>query len=74
MNYYDYNQQRDLGIYVHIPFCLSKCAYCALYSEAVRQCDIPADFAGLYAAEFALRAGGRGAGIRASATYSRRQA
>ena len=23
----------NLGIYVHIPFCVSKCAYCAFYSE-----------------------------------------
>jgi oxygen-independent coproporphyrinogen-3 oxidase len=25
-------KQRKLGIYIHIPFCASKCSYCALYS------------------------------------------
>ena len=28
MNYDIYTQARRLGIYIHIPFCLSKCAYC----------------------------------------------
>jgi oxygen-independent coproporphyrinogen-3 oxidase len=27
----------DLGLYVHVPFCLKKCAYCSFYSEAGRQ-------------------------------------
>lgn len=27
--------QSDLGIYVHIPFCLRKCRYCAFYSEPI---------------------------------------
>lgn len=46
-----------MNIYVHIPFCLSKCAYCALYSEAALPDGIPCGFAGLYAVEFAMRAG-----------------
>lgn len=29
----------DLGLYVHIPFCLRKCAYCAFYSEPLHQHD-----------------------------------
>ena len=24
--------QRELGIYIHIPFCRSKCQYCDFYS------------------------------------------
>lgn len=27
------------GLYVHIPFCQSKCRYCAFYSEPVSSCD-----------------------------------
>ncbi len=27
------------GLYVHIPFCKSKCRYCAFYSEVVSRCD-----------------------------------
>ena len=27
--------ETDLSLYVHIPFCLSKCRYCAFYSEPV---------------------------------------
>ncbi|WP_417909672.1 radical SAM family heme chaperone HemW [Candidatus Electronema sp. PJ] len=26
--------QQDLGLYLHVPFCLRKCAYCSFYSEA----------------------------------------
>ena len=25
--------EKSLGIYIHIPFCASKCAYCDFYSE-----------------------------------------
>ena len=25
--------KRDLGLYVHIPFCLKKCDYCGRYSK-----------------------------------------
>lgn len=32
----------DLGIYVHIPFCLRKCPYCAFYSEPAAQHDTKA--------------------------------
>ncbi|MCF7976053.1 MAG: radical SAM family heme chaperone HemW [Phycisphaerae bacterium] len=31
--------QDSLGLYVHIPFCTSKCAYCAFYSEPVHRHD-----------------------------------
>lgn len=31
--------QTDLGLYVHIPFCLRKCPYCAFYSEPIAQHD-----------------------------------
>ena len=42
-------------LYVHTPFCLSKCAYCALRSSAIAQSAIPADFPDLIAREFTLR-------------------
>ena len=32
-----------LSIYVHIPFCLKKCAYCDFYSVEKRPSDIPCD-------------------------------
>lgn len=31
--------QSDLGVYVHIPFCTRKCAYCAFYSEPLNGRD-----------------------------------
>jgi oxygen-independent coproporphyrinogen-3 oxidase len=30
-----------IGLYVHVPFCVSKCAYCDFASYATRQSDIP---------------------------------
>ena len=30
------NVTEKLGIYIHIPFCRSKCAYCDFYSMAGR--------------------------------------
>jgi oxygen-independent coproporphyrinogen-3 oxidase len=30
-----------LGLYVHVPFCVSKCAYCGFASYATREADIP---------------------------------
>lgn len=27
----------DLGLYLHVPFCLKKCAYCSFYSLPGRQ-------------------------------------
>ncbi|MFC2662449.1 MAG: radical SAM family heme chaperone HemW, partial [Eubacterium sp.] len=29
------NERRPLGIYIHIPFCISRCRYCGFYSQAV---------------------------------------
>ena len=34
------NEQKRLGIYVHIPFCLSKCAYCDFNSAPVQNPEI----------------------------------
>lgn len=31
---FDYNEKKRLGIYVHVPFCRSKCAYCDFNSSA----------------------------------------
>jgi oxygen-independent coproporphyrinogen III oxidase len=33
--------QRPIGLYVHVPFCASKCAYCDFTSYAGREADIP---------------------------------
>ena len=32
---------QPIGLYVHVPFCLSKCAYCDFASYAGREVDIP---------------------------------
>lgn len=32
-------EKTDLGLYVHIPYCLRKCPYCAFYSEPLAQHD-----------------------------------
>ena len=41
MNYYEsLNRLRPLGIYVHIPFCRSKCAYCDFNSIVTDSPDI----------------------------------
>lgn len=45
-----------MNLYVHIPFCLSKCRYCALYSESGRN-DI-ASYPTLPAKEYLIRNGG----------------
>ena len=36
------NQPQPLGIYIHIPFCRSKCDYCDFYSLAGREKDMDA--------------------------------
>ena len=33
---------KPLGLYLHIPFCVRKCAYCDFPSHAGREKDIPA--------------------------------
>lgn len=47
-----------MNLYVHIPFCLSKCGYCALYSEGMARDRVPRDFPELAGREFSLRGGG----------------
>lgn len=32
---------QPIGLYVHVPFCVSKCAYCDFASYAAREADIP---------------------------------
>ena len=32
---------QPIGLYVHVPFCVSKCAYCDFASYAGREADIP---------------------------------
>ena len=45
-----------MNLYVHFPFCLSKCRYCALYSVAAGGGDgIVADYPPLFGREYALR-------------------
>lgn len=33
--------EQPIGLYVHVPFCVSKCAYCDFVSYAGREADIP---------------------------------
>lgn len=60
------------ALYVHVPFCLSKCAYCALCSKAVARDAVPEGFAEAAAREFALRTAGTlpsSSGFRFSTIY-----
>ena len=34
-------RQKEIGIYIHIPFCKQKCQYCDFYSEAQKESWIP---------------------------------
>ena len=35
---------REIGLYIHIPFCKSKCNYCDFYSLSCPQSDKIADY------------------------------
>jgi oxygen-independent coproporphyrinogen-3 oxidase len=35
------SHRKPIGLYVHVPFCISKCAYCDFASYAGREADIP---------------------------------
>ena len=41
--------KKKLGIYIHIPFCLSRCGYCGFYSNSVGSgvVDVPVPMKGL---------------------------
>lgn len=54
------NSIRDLALYIHIPFCKSKCIYCDFLSFADRESHFDAYFAALFAeiAESAAKCGG----------------
>ena len=47
-----------MNLYVHVPFCVSKCRYCAFHSETGAAAASVAAFPGLIARELALRAPG----------------
>lgn len=59
-----------MNLYIHTPFCKSKCRYCALKSAAVVQSEIPTDFGELIAREFVMRTatGAEGGGRRECTT------
>jgi len=48
---------KDIGLYIHAPFCLRKCNYCAFVSYQKHEVDIPAYLRAL-TEELAWRAGG----------------
>ena len=37
---FDYNDKKRLGIYVHVPFCKSKCAYCDFNSSVCSNTEL----------------------------------
>ena len=37
----DAGESNPLGIYIHIPFCMSRCRYCGFYSQAVGRTQGP---------------------------------
>ncbi|MEE9295566.1 MAG: radical SAM family heme chaperone HemW [Phycisphaerae bacterium] len=53
----------DYGLYVHVPFCETKCGYCDFYSVALRNRD-PAPLVGCLVAELQRRAEAASANIR----------
>ena len=40
MNAVRKKEYKPLGLYIHIPFCKSKCAYCDFYSLPGREADM----------------------------------
>ena len=34
-------RQKEIGLYIHIPFCKQKCCYCDFYSEAQKESWVP---------------------------------
>ncbi|AFM42881.1 putative oxygen-independent coproporphyrinogen III oxidase [Desulfosporosinus acidiphilus SJ4] len=45
------------SLYVHVPFCIQKCDYCAFYSHTLK--DVPGDLIALYLEGLALEVAGR---------------
>lgn len=51
------NDLQPTGIYIHIPFCLQKCAYCDFYSIPLSHPDILEDYTRSILAELRIRQG-----------------
>jgi len=48
-------KRRDVSVYIHVPFCVRKCAYCAFYSEPVGNRQPPRKFLNALLREIDLR-------------------
>lgn len=51
------NDLKPTGIYIHIPFCLQKCAYCDFYSIPLSNPDVLEDYTRSILTELSLRRG-----------------